>query len=391
MSVIHRGSGLLALVLAGCDGVDTEASPADIASPDSVHARTYSGPGSFWSATFSEDEGTFHIEMSDNVGEPIIMVLEGSFEEHNGWKVLTIESATDIDGAPEVGSKAIGIEVPGFAFMMRPVDAEHNSVIPMLVQDDCPQEDETLNWMVAQGFSIQDASSTASDFFGTYSYDYIEHTVELGTSYALEGHTALDDGGQVMTPDACSGGVMTFSMDGAPVEGLPPINLWMVPGGGIVEIFHPSMDGSSVEKQTIFALHAEELSLSDLAGSTFIGMHFSAPTAADLEQAEAGEIAIGQIREIEVLFDDSGVGSGAEIADVESGIYGDSAGELVVEQLNYPGNGFFTATLNEDDFSGRVSCSMATGMGEAGQSMISCIGQDPSDNSSAFTMVLASQ
>ena len=34
---------------------------------------------------------------------------------------------------------------------------------------------------------------------------------------------------------------------------------------------------------------------------------------------------------------------------------------------------------------------MATGMGEEGQTMISCIGQVPEDNSSAFTMVLASQ
>ncbi|MFT4978806.1 MAG: hypothetical protein ACI8S6_004716 [Myxococcota bacterium] len=384
-------AALCAATLISCDepGHTPDGDEAD--THTTSESRSYSGPGSYWTVDFDDGTATFHIEMSPNVGNPIYMALDGTFAVHDGWTVLTITEADDVEGAPVAGDQAIGIEIPGFAFMMKPLDESYNTVIPMLVSGSCPTADEELNWMVAQGLAGKDASSTEDDFFGTYRYQYADHSAEVLTRHALESYALLAEPAHAIFPEPCEGSVMTLHTDYTVEAGLPPVNLWMVPGGAMVETFHRDQEGDPVEKQTMLALHAEAISMDDIAGQTFIGLHVAAP-AEDATTTTSGDAALGDILEVEVAFDAEGIATSTVITDIATDTREESGVTLTVDAINVPSDGFFTATLSDGPSSqSSVACAVATDMGVSGQTMMTCIGQDLDDTSRSFTLTLASQ
>lgn len=390
---------VMPLLLAACDtdqqqptseAAPAAAQPTPGAAELPAESYSYSGPGSYWVADFDADAGTFHIDISDNVGEPVDTEIDGTYTVTNGWSILTISSAVG-ERALEPGEQILGIEIPGFAFLLRPLDDSYNSVVPMLVEGDCPAADEDLNWMIAQGFGDKDPSSTEDDLFGTYRYDFTEHTAEVTARYALEGYTLQSEPAHSLVLAACDGGVMSIETEYSAAEELPPVNLWMVPGGAMIETFQRD-NGEDITKQTMLALHAEAITMDALSSQTFIGMHFGAPTSADTELSGADEAAVGDIQEVQLVFDGGGVATASTITDVGTGALAEGGATLAVEALNTPSDGFFTGTISAGaGLEANVACAVATGMGDADQTMLTCVGQSLDEGGGAFTMTLASR
>ncbi|MEL6346513.1 MAG: hypothetical protein AAFV53_25605 [Myxococcota bacterium] len=375
------------LTLSSCDASETssDGTSSDDGNGDTPDSgeRSYSGPGSYWTADFDERNGTFQIEVAESVGADPSMVVAGTYEDINGWKVLTVVEASDVEGAPAPGVQALGVEVPGFAFLLRPMDEAHNSVIPMLIAGECPEGNETLNWMIAQGFASKDASDTAFDFFGTYRYDYDANSAEVPTRYALHEYALQAEAAPPLYPGACDGSVIQIETAYTIEADLPPVNLWMVPGGAMVETWYRHWETGVLEKQTLFGMPAAPIALDDVTDRTFIGMHFSAGT---MEQP-------GDVMEITVTFDGDGVARAAILNDVTTGETAAAGAVLTVDEMNTPSAGFFTGGISADGASltGNLACAVAAGLGDDGQSMMTCVGQNPGDNREAFTMMLVEQ
>lgn len=361
---------------------DATGTPADTSGDDAV-SRSYSGPGSFWSMSFDEAAQTFHAEVAENAGEPIAMEVNGTFEDVSGWKVLTVTEASDVEGAPSPGDQVQGIEVPGFAFLLQPPETSYGNIIPMLIQGECPEGDESLNWMIVQGFGSKDASTTENDFFGTYRYQLADNTAEVTARYALAGYTQQTEPTHTIYAEPCAGSVMSLETDYTIEADLPPINLWMVPGGAMVETYYRDWQSGALEKQTMLGLNAAAFSQSDLTGRTFIGMRFGAPS-------EVGA-ADGVVDAVEIVFDADGVGTAQIISDVRTGETSGSGGAVRIDAINTPSAGFFTATVSGGEgVAGNLACSVAAGMGADAQTMMSCVGQTPGNLAEPFTLMLVS-
>ncbi len=373
----------LVVAVAACGG-DAEAPPTSDDTrrqeqepgPVAEESFSYSGPGSYWEAHFDVPSSTFTITMAEMPNTPVLMTVEGTFAHVNGFKLLTVTSATGAD-APAAGEQAVGLELPGYAFLLMPLDPNHDGIIPMLVSGGCPTTDQSLNWLIAQGYAGKDATETHRDFFGTYSYSIGTGTAYLPSRYALEGLTELTDPPQPIQPGACDGSVMTM-LDAD--DNSPLADMWMTDGGAMVRTYD---DGGS---QTILALPGDAVAANDLAGS-YVGFHFSS------EDGEApGEAdSMTDSFPVTMTIDAAGQGTGAAYEDVTLGALVSDQVTVSLGDVNVPSDGWVTGHLGTPEGNGTLACAAATGVGTAGQNILFCIGQNPGDPTQAFTLMLASQ
>ena len=124
---------LFACALPGCGGGGSGAGAGS----------SYQGPGSHYLVAL-DDDGTFHIEISDDPSSAADTIVDGIYTRlATGFLDMTVRSASGVD-APSPGDQAIALEIPGFALLLKPLDS-NGEIIPMIEAGECPSSDFVAN------------------------------------------------------------------------------------------------------------------------------------------------------------------------------------------------------------------------------------------------------
>ncbi|MDX1756010.1 MAG: hypothetical protein R3175_08140 [Marinobacter sp.] len=370
MAITNRlmwGSLVLAgtLAAAGCGG---GGSGSDSGSGDSNTGEAsvnYNGPGSKWDVALHED-GSFDITRRETPLTPIDLTVSGSYQRlDSGYLQLVVEEATGTD-APVAGDQAWALEVPGYAFLLKPMDGDQ--VIAMVTAGSCPDGDLAANWVMVKGHSDSDASSDSRDYFGTFEFDSSTGTPSLPTKHALtSGFPLVTDGG-IDGSGTCEDGLMLVGEE-------PDIAAMYLTenGGAIVQ----TNINSETDSSFIFGLTADAVDGSDLDGD-FAGMLF------DDNMSDGTQIN-------PVAFSCSGsVCEGYLVEDIETGAASEEG--VTITFSGSLSDNFVTGVIQDSDSnSGNLACMVDLNANDTDSTIASCVGQSPGDNSKMFNVLLVSK
>lgn len=173
-------------------------------------ASSYQGLGSKWTANFTGGSN-FTITYDAEADGTVEQTINGTYVEYaNKFRFLTVTSATG-ENAPAVGSTAYGLEIPGFAFFLKPVGDSSSEPIVMVSAGACPTTDFDANWVIVK-YQDSTATPTASqDAFGQASFT-------LSASSASITQRRFDNGAVIgsnsITLTTCTGGAQGFDDGG---------------------------------------------------------------------------------------------------------------------------------------------------------------------------------
>lgn len=335
-------------------------------------STSYSGPGSKWDISLSSNN-TFTVTRRDTVSDPIDMTVAGSYtRQSNGIVKLTVGSAADGSGnplsSPANGDTAWAIDVPGYAFLLRPMDASNDQLIPMVVSGECPTADLNGNWVTVKTNAGTDATNGLRDFFGTFQYAASTQTGSLPGKYSLANPTS-NLGSYALGSGSCSNGVMTIS-DGV---------MYLATNGAIVRT-GTDTPSDDTDDNFIFALGQKSItSLANLQGA-YAGMLFDDNNASG-----------SKINPVRMVCDNAGSCDASQfdtdLTTVLPGIVNfDFTAGAGVDQ---PGTGFVTGTIT-DTGTGNISCMVDIDAAGTGKKIASCVGQSPDDNTKLFNVLFVS-
>ncbi|MBN21209.1 MAG: hypothetical protein CL678_07965 [Bdellovibrionaceae bacterium] len=320
---------------------------------------SYGGPGSAYTATFTPGNG-FSIEKRTTVGGSVDFTVAGTYVTlSSGFLKLTVDSVTG-SGGPTVGAQAYGLQIPGFAFLLKPFDS--GEIIPMVALNDCPTSDLSLNWIVTD-YDGGSSLISGADLFGTFSYTYATNSPSIPTRYDL-GYNSLG-AGTSLTIDTCSGGVVTI--DGGAG------NMWLTQGGGALV---RTAGGTIVATKSAYYNPANIV-------KTFTGILF--------DQSQSGA---NQTQPLSITFNSTSSGTGAVYTDVENGVVSTTdVATISVSSHNSPSNGFFKTTVTTAAGSNPMLCQVSANAGGSGKTMLFCVGVSPGDgtNTKLYNMIGISQ
>jgi len=284
-----------------------------------------------------------------------------------GFLKLTVTSATGTD-APTAGDQAVALEVPGYAFMLMPMDPNSDQLIPMISAGECPTSDVTGNWVIVNGDTNRDATSTTQDYFGTFAFDVTSGTASLPSMYALDSNfTPVTPG--TLPPGTCANGIMD----------LTTAVMYLTSNGGA--IVHTGADtASELDDNVIFALGPKAItSISNLDGN-FAGILF--------DDNNAGGAKISPVS----MSCTSGSCSASIVSDITTGVT--SGGSVTINldgTVDALGIGFVTGTIADSGSTpGNLACMVDIDVLGAGKKIISCVGQSPGDNTKMFNVLFTS-
>jgi len=197
---LSRVFGVAALIVGGAllYGCGTETASTEY---------SYQGLGSKWSASFTGGSN-FEITYDAEPDGTADMTVSGTYVEYaNKFRKLTVVSATGT-GAPSAGGTAYGIEIPGFAFFLKPMGTDSEPIV-MVRSGSCPSSDFVANWIIAKYQDTVNTPKTDSDGYGQATFTGTTATIsqyEFGTGAAMADNTINLLG--------CSSGVQTFDDGG---------------------------------------------------------------------------------------------------------------------------------------------------------------------------------
>ena len=334
---------------------------SDGSSTSGSSSTSYSGPGSKWDVSLNSAANTFVITRAPDAASAVDMTVNGTYETTtSGFLKLTVTSASGTD-APTAGAQAYALNVPGFVFLLKPLDA-NSEIIPMVASGSCPSSSQSFNWMVTsheasgQGTTLEDNR----DLLGTATFNGTD-TMSIPAQYDLQG----DD---ITTPNntitgSCSNGIISLN-DGN------PITLYLsTAGAGLVDIF---AQGSGTATETddrhtvIVAMPQDTISsLSSLDGN-YIGIVFN-------ESVSSGD----KTAPVWANFNSAGTTTAGEFTDVDAGTQDPNQVTITGISIDSPANGFFRATLTSGSDTAPMSCQVTKNAAGSGQNIIFCVGIDP--------------
>lgn len=212
---------LCVLGLKGCGGDEARSTTSG-----------YQGLGSKWTASFDSSASTFAITYDSDSDGTAEMEVNGTYVEHdNKFRTLTVTSASGT-GAPNVNATALGLEIPGFAFFLKPLEAGSEPIV-MVASGTCPTDDFISNWIIAK-YQEPDSTPTANtDAWGTATFDLSAATASIA-QYKFGDGASLGSGG--INLDSCTDGTYTFSEESGSGTMYATANGGMLvnPGSGII-------------------------------------------------------------------------------------------------------------------------------------------------------------
>ncbi|NKC01763.1 MAG: hypothetical protein GKR90_25140 [Pseudomonadales bacterium] len=353
-------ASVIALICVACGG-GSSSSSSDVANPvgqDPASTPTrYSGPGSRWDVVLNPDS-SFTIERRESMTAPVSLTVNGVYSEQaNGFMSLVVSDATG-DGAPSAGAEAWGIEIPGFAYFLKPAGSS-SEFISMVMAGECPTNDFVGNWIIMKSRDDADATDADQEFFGVFSYD-----IETGQA-SLPAQHALVDG--------FPGGVNVDLDQGVCAEGMMQVDdaeMYLTRSGGA--LVHTNVDSDS-ESSIIFAMPQATL-----------------PAISDLDNEYAGLIfgSAGDTIQPVVVACAAGLCTADVLDDVELGTSIDQLQINLVGTLDFPDPGVITGTIERGGLQGNLACMANTSLAANAPVMLTCVAQDPDNPSERINVIL---
>ena len=360
---------LLAAALFSLTGCGSSSSPAPATGGDAgATAVSYNGPGSRWDVDL--DDGAFTITRRETVSSPIDLTVTGTYEElPTGFVKLDVDASEGLDG-PEPGEMAWALEVPGYAFFLKPMEAGNERIMAMVTAGECPTADVDANWVLVKKGSADNADDAGRDFFGSFNYDATTGTAMLPGRWSLAGDFADQGANDNIGSGTCADGIMevTDETDNA-------VMYLTASGGAIV---HTNVD-NEYDSSFIFALAQTDIPGMTAMDGDYAGVLFD-------ESLNSGEkvapLAVACV---------SGMCSGEILADVETGAVDEGSATIDLSgTMNFPEPGFITGSITEDG-TGNLACMVDTNAADTGRTIMSCVGQSPGDAAKMFNVILVSR
>ncbi len=344
----------------------------DSASTAPTTVGAYSGPGSKWDISLLSNN-SFSVTHRDTATDPVDMTVTGTYtRQANGIVKLTVGAAVDGAGgalsSPANGDVAWALDVPGYAFMLRPMDATNDQLIPMVVSGECPTTNLNGNWVTVKTNAGTDATNAGRDFFGTFQFDTATQTGNLPGRYSLANPTS-NQGSNSLGSGTCSDGIMSIS------DGI----MYLATNGAIVRT-GTDTPADSTDDNFIFAFGQKSIpGLASLEG-TYAGMLFDDNNASG-----------SKINPVKMVCDNAGACTATQFdTDLENTLPGSVAfnfsGGAGVDQ---PATGWINGTVS-DTGTGNISCMVDIDAAGTGKKIASCAGQSPDDNTKLFNVMFVS-
>ncbi len=339
-------------------------SSSDSELSSSTGAQSYNGPGSKWDVNLNADN-TFTITMRENPDSSILLTVDGTYERlTSGFLKLTVATSTG-DGGPTAGDEAWALEVPGYAFLLKPLDSGSDQIIPMVSAGNCPSEDFIANWVIVKKASSRAADDADADFFGEFSYTAASQSAIIPSARALE-NSFQDQGENSLGNGSCESGIMSIA---------DAIMFLTSNGGAIVQTGVSDPDEGSF----IFALTQKAISAVSNLDGDYAGMLF------DENLSDGSKISPVS------LACSNGTCTGTIVTNIETGAT--STETVTVNLSGTPddlGSGLITGTINDGTNSGNLACMADISVLDGDTKMINCIGQSPGDNTKMFNVLFIS-
>lgn len=350
---------------------------------------SYVGPGSEYSITFNESDGTFDLTESDSS-----LTIAGSYTTlTSGFKKLTVGSVSGGgDEKPSVGDQAYGVDIPGVVFLLKPLEA-NSEIVSMVSKGSCPTGDFNMNWIIT-GIDSDDtfrkscvdgqATPTGVDALGTFSFNASTEVGSLPNLYDICGNE-VGDQNQSLGKITCSNGI------GEPAQEDQAKMYLTANGGAIVKM---EDDGGGVD---------------DDDDKVIVGLPVNTVVKASLADEYIGMIMMnnpgGQdsVHLIKASVDTDAVITFSEInpdtnEDITSNFKDASA---TMTDINQPSTGFSrgTYTVKGSDGAGgyvtisnkKVTCMSNQNINGTSKNFIFCVGEEGSGADQMLNVLLVSK
>jgi len=332
---------------------------------------SYAGPGSKWGVTLKED-GTFTITHAPDVESDVDMTVNGTYTRlSTGFVKLVVTSATGTD-APSAGEEAYGLEIPGFAFILKPV-GEDSNVIPMVASGSCPTANMAANWIMLEKNDTADASSSVQDWYGTFTHNVSTNVSTVATKYSLVNTT--DQGSNTISGTTCDAGLMHLEGDN--------VDMFLTSGNGA--IVHTNIDDEN-DDSFIVAFPTETISAASALDGTYAGIVFDKSASSGSEN---------RIFPMKVTFtatsDTLAAAVGTKLTDVETGEEDSGTATIALTSFNSPSAGFARGTITSNSQTGNVVCNVNTNVQSTGKKVLFCIAQSPGNTTKHFNFLAVSK
>ena len=338
---------------------------------DTAATQSYTGPGSEFGIVLNGD-GTFVVTKKSSIGGTTTLTVNGTYSRlSTGFVKLTVTSSDPVDQVP-AGETAYGLEIPGLAFLLKPAGSDAN-IIPMVVSGDCPTADMSMNWIQVETDDSQIATSTSSDYYGTFTYTHSTTSASLPAKYNLVNTTSLG---------SSSIGTLTCSAGTATVSGA---DMFLTGQGGA--IVHTNTSSTSADGMIVAMPNGTLTTTTALEGS-YSGLVF------DKAQTSSGSNA-NRIFPVSVTLTASTsttiTGVATKFSDVETLPTVASDATLSLTSVDSPSAGFIRGTITIASSTTNLVCMAKTDVVGSGKNMLFCIGQSPNSSTKHFNILLVSR
>ncbi len=369
LAVIIVTTSSVALI-SGCGG---SSSSGSISNPDPVTSTSYAGPGSRWDVTLASDN-TFTITMAESVTTPVVMTITGDYTAlASGLLKLTVGTVaadTGVD-APSVGDAAFALNVPGYTFVLKPLDSVDDQIIPMVAGGECPTTDLDANWVMVKIEAGADASGSTEGFYGTFNFDVSTGTPSLPSMYALDQTSLVAD---AMTAETCADGIM--QVDGE-------TEMYLTSNGGAIVRIGLNTPNDDTDDNFIFGFGQETLGNISVVAGEYAGLLF-----------DGSQVSGSQISPVSVSCTANGSCTGNLVTDIEANTLSADTVTINLASADNPSDGFITGTIAVSapgSIMGNMACMANIDAQGTGKNIMSCVGQSPGDATQMFNILLVSK
>lgn len=207
----------------------------------------YQGAGSKWSIEFTGSAFALKKYTSASATTTSLTV-DGTFEKYsNQFVKMTVTTSTGT-GAPAAGSVAYGLEVPGYAFFLKPLSGNSEPIV-MVQSGSCPTSTFEGNWIIAKPNSGSVPMSSSKDYFGgvVATFNGTSSNLVVSQREPVNG-TALTTGGGngngtstlAFSASDCSNGLLRVA------DGADFFDMYFTSSGSVLVKFPASQDNQII-------------------------------------------------------------------------------------------------------------------------------------------------
>jgi hypothetical protein len=326
----------------------------------------YMGLDGYYDLNIKNDK-TFVLTYASVPLSSVTWTASGAYARNSstGFVTLTVTEATGT-GAPAVAASTYALELGGLGFIMKPFDSDA-TWLPLITATSCPTANLDLNAVRITPPSVAyDASTSAQNFFGTFTYDNSAHVAAMPHRYEMTAWT--DAGSTQLGSSACSNKVTPLSTSG---------NYLLMNPSSLGAVFSYDSSLWIVWPRNVIASVKEYNG--DYAGIMFNdGLGTGTPQRLFPLQAEASD----------------GTFTFTAYDNFDSSILADdSMGHAVFANtgINAPRAGFMGGTLTIGSQSGGIVCNVSKKTAGSTKNSLVCVAQAPNNNSGQVNLVLFSR